>query len=134
MDNIEVDGEALTMDDLMKEEITRLEAGSVVTGRYLRKGADGYFFDVGQKREALVLKEENVPDDLLNDDVKLLIENPSSKNHHGYALASYRKIVKKDAIVSLREAWKNQTPVTGIVTASVKGGYAVDLGAEGFCV
>ncbi len=128
-----IDGESISMDELLgKSDIKFLESGTVLPAIFVRKTPEGYLFDIGQKREAIVPKSENIPDEVLLSAIKVVVVKPNAPEYSGQSVISYRAIAKKEALIKIKEAFENKTHISGIVTKVVNGGYLIDLGIDAF--
>ncbi|MGI6364410.1 MAG: bifunctional 4-hydroxy-3-methylbut-2-enyl diphosphate reductase/30S ribosomal protein S1 [Bacillota bacterium] len=121
---------------ILEQQSKPLAVGDIVVGTVVQVNPDEVLVDVGYKMEGLVRKDElsfrkvencaelvSVGDELEAEVTRLtddLLELSARKAAQGKAW----KVVK--------EAFENQTPVTGKVVEVVKGGLIVDLGLRGF--
>lgn len=123
-------------DEILEQQSKPLAVGDIVVGKVVQVNPDEVLVDVGHKMEGLVRKDElsfrkvencaelvSVGDELeaevtrLTDDLLEL---------------SARKAAQGKSWKTVKEAFDNQTPVTGKVVEVVKGGLIVDLGLRGF--
>jgi len=121
---------------ILEQDSKPLAVGDIVVGKVVQVNPDEVLVDVGHKMEGLIRKEElsfrtvehceelvNVGDELEAEVIRLtddLLE------------LSVRKVTQAKAWNMVKEAFENQTPVTGKVVEVVKGGLIVDLGLRGF--
>lgn len=122
--------------EIIEQDSKPLAVGDIVVGKVVQVNPDEVLVDAGYKMEGVIRKEElsfrkleacselvNVGDELeaevtrLNDDLLEL---------------SVRKLAQAKAWKNVKEAFENQTPLTGKVVEVVKGGLIVDLGLRGF--
>ena len=117
------------------------EVGATVQGTVVQIGDGDILVDVGGKSEALIARAEFLaPDGSLSLNVGDSIEATVVSLDGGLRLskkllAAAAKKKDKDAVKQmLTEAFRNKLPVEGKVSASVKGGYEVQVaGVRGFC-
>ncbi|HET6373425.1 MAG TPA: S1 RNA-binding domain-containing protein, partial [Candidatus Polarisedimenticolia bacterium] len=116
----------------------RPEIGADVKGTVVQIGDADILVDVGGKSEALIARAELAADDgTLSVKVGDVIEAKVVATEGGLRLS--RRVLassKNRGAVSemLKDAHHNRMPVQGRVTASVKGGYEVQVaGMRGFC-
>lgn len=127
--------EDITMEELLKEsDIAHLTPGQIVEGVFVRKSPEGYLFDIGHKREAVVSGNEAIPREILSAPLKLKVVHPYSAAHGGNPLLSWAEVFRKEASLNLKNSFDSKTPVEGAILRATKGGYMVDLGggAEAF--
>lgn len=125
--------ENFSMEQLIeKPTLSFIKQGDIIKAKFVQKTSEGYLFDIGQKQEAIAPLSENIPEDLLSSEIRVKVIKPYSSELGGHTLVSYRDVIREEASATLKEAFKNKTPVTGVVVKSVKGGYIIDLGIEAF--
>ncbi|MGP1595159.1 MAG: 30S ribosomal protein S1 [Treponema sp.] len=104
------------------------EVGSVKEGRIIAVTDDSVFIDVGGKSEGRVERKEFSETPNVGDTVQVYIEKTEAD---GGKLSISKQ--KADRIVlrkELQEAYRNKTPVSGVIVKTVnKSGFDVDLGA-----
>lgn len=121
---------------ILDEQSKPLGVGDIVVGNVVQVNPDEVLVDVGYKMEGLIRKDElsfrkvencselvNVGDELEAEITRLtedLLE------------LSVRKLTQSKAWKTVKEAFDNQTPVSGQVVEVVKGGLIVDLGLRAF--
>ena len=121
---------------ILEQQSKPLAVGNIVVGTVVQVNPDEVLVDVGYKMEGLVRKDElsfrkvencaelvSVGDEL-EAEVTLLTDDLLE--------LSARKAAQGKAWKVVKEAFENQTPVTGKVVEVVKGGLIVDLGLRGF--
>lgn len=93
---------------------------------------DLVFLDIGLKTEGVLLRSafENNAEAVQPGDRVLV--SVKGRNEDGYYDLSRQKIAKVTDWASLEEAFAKKLPVTGAVTAVVKGGATVDIGVRAF--
>ncbi len=128
-----------TFADLMKEvsvEERLLKPGQKVTATIVAVTPEGVFLDVGEKTEGFLDRKEvedasGVPTVKEGDSIEVYFvsrreDQPIFTMHISDA---------DMARLYLQEAWRNHTPVDGLVEREVKGGFSVQIvnGIHGFC-
>ncbi len=103
------------------------ETGNLVEGTVVQISNDYVYVDIGDKSEGLIPTEEfaeGLPK--VGDKVQALL---SGHNANGPVL-SKRKADSKRYLKEIQQAWKDKTPVDGVVSKVVKSGYEVNLGID----
>lgn len=93
---------------------------------------DAVFLDIGFKTEGVLPRtafEDNAESLKTGDRILVSVKG---RNEEGYYDLSRQKIAKVTDWASLEEAFTQQSPVVGTVTAVVKGGVTVDIGVRAF--
>lgn len=129
------DTENITMEELLKEsEMAHLAPGQIIKGVFVHKSGEGFMFDIGHKREAVVPLSENIPEEMLLSPMKLRVIHPNSPAHGGNPLLSWKEGARDESSRNLKISFDTKSPVEGVVARVIKGGYIVDLGggAEAF--
>lgn len=122
--------------EILVEETKPLAVGDIVVGTVVQVNPDEVLVDVGQKMEGLIRKEElsfrkvEQCSELVNTGDSL--EAEVTRLTEDLLELSVRKVAQAKAWKEVREAFENQTPITGKVVEEVKGGLIVDLGLRGF--
>ncbi|MDE1162794.1 MAG: 30S ribosomal protein S1 [Acidobacteriaceae bacterium] len=94
--------------------------------------ADSVFLDIGFKTEG-VLPRAALPNnaDEVNPGDRMLV-SVRGRNAEGYYELSRVRVVQPTDWSTLVKAFEEKTPITGTVTAVVKGGVSVDVGVRAF--
>ncbi len=103
------------------------ETGNLVEGTVVQISNDYVYVDIGDKSEGLIPAEEfaeGLPK--VGDKVQALL---SGHNANGPVL-SKKKADSKRYLKEIQAAWKDKTPVDGIISKVVKSGYEVNLGID----
>jgi len=103
------------------------ETGNLVEGIVVQVTKDYVYVDIGDKSEGLIPAEEfaeGLPKE--GDKVQALL---SGHNANGPVL-SKKKADSKRYLKEIQAAWKDKTPVDGIISKAVKSGYEVNLGID----
>lgn len=103
------------------------QAGQLVEGIVVQVTNDYVYVDIGDKSEGLIPVSE-FADELPKEGDKvqaLLIGH----NHNGPILSKKRADSKR-YFKEVQQAWKEKTPVDGVISKIVKSGYEVNLGIE----
>lgn len=103
-----------------------VEEGQLLSGQVIEIGPELVFIDVGLKSEGRVPTEEfrELPEVGETVDVVLL----RKESRTGEVIVSRRKAEEQVLWKSLTEAEEKRTPIQGIISKKIKGGYEVDLG------
>lgn len=128
-----------TFAELMKEvsvEERQLKPGQRVTATVVAITPEGVFLDVGEKREGYLDRK-----DVEDESGHLTVKDGDSIEVYFVSRREDQKIFTVRisegdmARLYLQEAWRNQTPVDGVVEREVKGGFSVQIvnGLRGFC-
>jgi len=109
------------------KEFNAPQAGQMVEGIVVQITNDYVYVDIGDKSEGLIPTEE-FADDLPKegDKVQAFL---SGYNANGPVL-SKKKADSKRYMKEIQSAWKDKTPVDGVIVKVVKSGYEVDLGID----
>ena len=109
------------------KEFNAPQAGQLVEGTVVQVTNDYVYVDIGDKSEGLIPVEEfaeGLPKE--GDKVQALL---SGHNANGPVL-SKKKADSKRFLKEIQTAWKEKTPVEGIISKVVKSGYEVNLGID----
>ena len=109
------------------KEFNAPQAGQLVEGTVVQITNDYVYVDIGDKSEGLIPVEEfaeGLPKE--GDKVQALL---SGHNANGPVL-SKKKADSKRFLKEIQTAWKEKTPVDGIISKVVKSGYEVNLGID----
>ncbi|MCQ2592151.1 MAG: 30S ribosomal protein S1 [Treponema sp.] len=104
------------------------QAGQLVEGIVVQITNDYVYVDVGDKSEGLIPVEEFAVDGLPKegDKVQALLTGHNSSG----PVLSKKKADSKRYLKEIQQAWKEKTPVDGVISKVVKSGYEVDLGID----
>jgi len=137
MEKKEVEMDAVTNSDQsiqtqLPEEYLNFESpevGTLKEGRIVALTDDSVFIDVGGKSEGRVAREEFTETPQIGDTVQVYIEKTEASD--GKLIISKQKADRNILRKDLQNAYRNKTPITGVITKLVnKSGYDVDLGAN----
>lgn len=124
-----------TLQELMAESFGHLQAGDVVTGVVVAITEDEVVVDVSFKTEGVIPRSEFLDRNgqltvKVGDEVDVLVEkfDPST----GEIKLSRERAARIRVWEVLEEAWREKTPVRGVVLERVKGGLSVDIGVRAF--
>lgn len=109
------------------KEFNAPQAGQLVEGTVVQVTNDYVYVDIGDKSEGLIPVEEfaeGLPKE--GDKVQALL---SGHNANGPVL-SKKKADSKRFLKEIQAAWKEKSPVEGIISKVVKSGYEVNLGID----
>ena len=109
------------------KEFNAPQAGQLVEGTVVQITNDYVYVDIGDKSEGLIPVEEfaeNLPKE--GDKVQALL---AGYNANGPVL-SKKKADSKRFLKEIQSAWKEKTPVEGVISKVVKSGYEVNLGID----
>lgn len=119
-------------------EPARHGRGTLVKGTVVQIGDSDLLVDVGSKSEAVIARSELAGEDgalavKVGDTIEATVVSADGQLRLSKRLVS-TDTRKEDAREMLKEALASRMPVSGRVTASVKGGYEVKVGGvRGFC-
>jgi len=122
--------------EILEQASKPLAVGDIVVGKVVQVNPDEVLVDVGFKMEGLVRKDElsfRKVDDCselvaVDDEVEAEITRLTDD----LLELSVRKLAQSRAWTKVKEAFDEQTPISGKVVEVVKGGLIVDLGLRGF--
>jgi len=122
-------------EQLVEDTLRQPEEGEIVHGTVIRIGKENVMVDIGYKSEGQVPISEFTDESgnvTVNkgDQVDVLIERREDEN--GIIQLSKDKADKVKIWEELEKAYKNQTPVEGVISGKVKGGMTVDIGVKAF--
>ena len=109
------------------KEFNAPQAGQLVEGTVVQVTNDYVYVDVGDKSEGLIPVEEfagDLPKE--GDKVQALLMGHNSNG----PILSKKKADSKRYLREIQQAWKEKTPVDGVIVKVVKSGYEVDLGID----
>ena len=121
-DNVQTQSQ---MEEYLKS-FEQLEEGQIVEGTVIQVAQDQVFIDVGYKSEGKIPIAEFTDLPKVGDVVSVILI--TKENNRGEVIVSKQKADIKLFWKNLRQAFQDHTPVEGIVTGLVKGGYDFDLG------
>lgn len=122
--------------EFLETEPKPLAVGDIVVGKVVQVNPDEVLVDVGYKLEGIIRKEElsfrkvETCSELI--EVGAEVEAEVTRLTEDLLELSARKLAQSKAWKTVREAFDNQTPVSGEVVEVVKGGLIVDLGLRAF--
>ena len=103
------------------------ETGNLVEGTVVQVTNDYVYVDIGDKSEGLIPVEEFAEDlPKEGDKVQALLTGHNSSG----PVLSKKKADSKRYLKEIQQAWKDKTPVDGVIAKVVKSGYEVDLGID----
>ena len=109
------------------QELNAPQAGQFVDGIVIQVTNDYVYVDIGDKSEGLIPVSEfaeGLPKE--GDTVHALL---TGHNPNGPVL-SKKKADSKRYLKEIQQAWKDKTPVEGVIAKIVKSGYEVNLGID----
>lgn len=109
------------------KEFNAPQAGQLVEGVVVQVTNDYVYVDVGDKSEGLIPTEEfaeGLPKE--GDKVQALLTGHSANG----PVLSKKKADSKRFLKEIQQAWKDKTPVDGVIAKVVKSGYEVNLGID----
>ena len=104
--------------------------GAVITGTVLSATEFDVVVDVGYKYEGVVSASEF--DEIPAPGSTILVEIRAIDDEHGRLVLGHRDAARRAAWEDIVAAHRDRTPVRGLVSKKVKGGYIVDCGIECF--
>ena len=115
------------------KNLDQLEEGQLIEGIVVQVGDESVFVDVGYKSEGKIPREEFAEEPTIGEKVPVVLVTKEGKG--GQVVVSKKKADVKVFWKNLRIAFNEQQPVNGTFSASIKGGFLVDLGYEvtAFC-
>ncbi|MGQ9752096.1 MAG: 30S ribosomal protein S1 [Thermoanaerobaculaceae bacterium] len=124
-----------SLQELLAESFGHLQAGDVVTGVVVAVTDDSVVVDVSFKTEGVIPKSEFLDRQgkltvKVGDEVDVLVEkfDPST----GEIKLSRERAARLRIWEVLAEAYREKSPVQGVVLERVKGGLSVDIGVRAF--
>ena len=102
-----------------------LEDGQLIDGVVVQVTPEQVFVDVGYKSEGKIPISEFSVLPNVGDTVSVVLV--TKENKHGEVIVSKQKADAQKGWRVLRQAMKDKTPVEGVITKVVKGGFDVDL-------
>ncbi len=127
-----------TMESLMEmyeESFKQFEEGQVVTGRVISIDKNHVLVDIGYKSEGQIRIEEFIDEEgnvvaAIGDSVEVMVEFWDDENE--VVNLSKEKAEKVKVWDAIKQAYKNEEPIEGIISSRVKGGFSVDVGVQAF--
>lgn len=105
--------------------------GEVLTGHVLSVGEENVIFDIGQKTEGLVPKDQFLQELTPGEMIEVMIDRPGI-SPEGFLYLSHEKVRKLRQWDSLEQAMNEGFLISGHVIGKVKGGLSVDVGVRAF--
>lgn len=119
---------------LLEEKILSFKPGSLIKGRIMNILNEEVIIDIGFKSEGVTPREEfkaNKDNLKIGDEVDVVVESLDPDPNGLIPLSKE----KADIILNwekIEEAFRNNTPIEGMIYKRVKGGYRVDIGVSAF--
>ncbi|MBI4816326.1 MAG: 30S ribosomal protein S1 [Deltaproteobacteria bacterium] len=136
-ESIQTKMEEVSFADLFEQSTRRAEVreGDIVKGKVIHVGRDHVIVDIGFKSEGQVRISEfpmldGKPQVKEGEEINVLIE--SKETDSGLCLLSKEKADRMRVWDDIENAYKDGTPVEGLVLSKVKGGLQVDIGVKAF--
>jgi small subunit ribosomal protein S1 len=110
----------------------KAEDGKQINATVVTVDAESVYLDIGYKTEGILPRTAFVNN---GDDVSVgdqMLVSSKGRNPEGYYELSKIRVAQPTDWTSLQQAFAEKTPVSGIVTAVVKGGVTVDVGVRAF--
>lgn len=131
----EVRAEAENFKELFEKSLKRVSENAVVKGKIIRITENEVIVDVGSKSEGVINKAEFLDSNnnltvSAGDVVNIYLEK--AENDKGRMVVSYSKALNIQAWDKVTTAYKEGSPVTGLITGAVKGGFSADIGVKAF--
>ncbi len=105
--------------------------GEVLTGQVLSVGEENVIFDIGQKTEGFVPKDQFLQELTPGETFEVMIDRPGI-SPEGFLYLSHEKVRKLRQWDSLEQAMNEGFLISGHVIGKVKGGLSVDVGVRAF--
>ncbi len=105
--------------------------GEVLTGHVLSVGEENVIFDIGQKTEGFVQKDQFLQELTPGETFEVMIDRPGI-SPEGFLYLSHEKVRKLRQWDSLEQAMNEGFLISGHVIGKVKGGLSVDVGVRAF--
>jgi small subunit ribosomal protein S1 len=129
---------AETMESLMEmyeESFKQFEEGQVVTGRIISIDKNHVLVDIGYKSEGQIridefLDESGNVDAVIGDRVEVMVEFWDDENE--VVNLSKEKAEKVKVWDAIKQAYKEEEAIEGVISSRVKGGFSVDVGVQAF--
>lgn len=130
---VEAEEAPMTMEDFEKElsgDFHTVRSGAIVTGTVIDMTPTEIFVDLGYKTDGAIPAEEcqeAIKAGLKKGD-KIRVFVKSVDDKHGQMHLSHRRACEIDAWDLIQNAFRNKTPIEGLLKDRIKGGYDVDIG------
>lgn len=124
------------MKELYETSIRNLQEGNILTGKVININDDTVIVDVGLKSEGKVSLDEFVDpatgtvNVAVGDDVEVMVVGREEKD--GLLVLSKQRVDGIKTWQKIDQSLEDGSPVEGIVTSEVKGGFLVDIGVSAF--
>ncbi len=137
-DDVQPEDQDETMESLMgmyEESFKRFADGEVVAGKIISVDKDYVLVDIGYKSEGQIRINEFKDDTGLivaevGDTVDVMVEWWDDEEER--VVLSKEKAAKVKVWEAIKEKFDNEETIDGVVLNRVKGGFAVDIGVQGF--
>ncbi len=132
LDNREMDA---MMDQYLDQMSSSLSEGQLLSVTVIAIKADHVLVDVGDKSEGMIDLHELPSHEgsvtvKVGDVIDAVVKGSDAES--GLVTLSYREAQRRRAMDMIEEAVKNETPVKGVITRTVKGGLIIDIGTTAF--
>ncbi len=122
-------------ESMMEQSLRAPRPGDVLVGRVLVVGRDNVIVDINYKCEGQVPLAEFLDSDCNvavkeGDEIDVLFEGTETDN--GTVMLSHAKAEKFKVWRELEKAFREESPVEGVILGKVKGGLKVDIGVPAF--
>ena len=122
-------------ESMMEQSLRAPRPGDVLIGRVLVVGRDNVIVDINYKCEGQVPLAEFLDSDgnaavKEGDEINVLFEGTETDN--GTVMLSHAKAEKFKVWRELEKAFREESPVEGVILGKVKGGLKVDIGVPAF--
>jgi len=129
---------AETMESLMEmyeESFKQFEEGQVVTGRIISIDKNHVLVDIGYKSEGQIRIDEFLDESgnvvaEIGDRVEVMVEFWDDENE--VVNLSKEKAEKVKVWDAIKQAYKEEEAIEGVISSRVKGGFSVDVGVQAF--
>jgi len=121
--------------ELFEKSLKKISEHAIVKGTVIRITDSDVIVDIGSKSEGVISKNEffdkrkNLEVEV-GDVISIYLEK--TEDDSGAMVLSYEKALQIQAWDKITEALKENTPITGVITGAVKGGFTVDIGFKAF--
>jgi len=126
--------ESMDFGELYKQSLQNVQFGEIVTGKVIQITNDVVMVDVGWKTEGHIpikeLKDSEGNISLkVGDEIEILVDR---RDAEGNLILSRDKAAKLKVWDDIKQAFDQNTLISGVIVERVKGGLSVDIGIQAF--
>ena len=128
----------MSFEQMLDASLKSIHAGEIVTGKVISVKPDEIALNIGYKSDGIMTRSDYSADNTVDlttvvnvgDEIECKVKKVN--DGEGQVVLSHREALASKASEELKDAFENQTVLTGKVVQVVKGGLILDIGLRGF--